>query len=98
MSVLLQESETPLFKNRCFRLVVSSPVNLEIGQWTVEFHRETVKYINDVPVAQFVTPTIISSIENLNNTVYTREDGTTFTAAQVLNDVKIIADTVYTNQ
>ena len=97
MSVLLQDSEIPTYKNRCFRLVVNTPVSLPFIQWEAEFHRETVKYINDIPTDQYVSPTIITTIQQLSNTIFTRDDGTTFTVAQVLNDIKTISDTVYIN-
>lgn len=97
MSVLLQDSEIPVYKNRCFRLVVNTPVSLPFIQWEAEFHRETVKYINNTPIDQFVTPPINKTLQQLSTMIFTRDDGTTFTAGQVLNDIKTISDTVYIN-
>jgi hypothetical protein len=95
MSITLQDQEIPIYKNRCYRLIINSPANLPPSQWIAEFHRETVKYIQNIPSDQYITPTIESTIESLSNKTFTREDGSILNVNQILNDIKIISDTLY---
>lgn len=95
MAIILNSKEIPVCENRTRSLTVDAPPSVSPLEWDIVFRRQFVTSVNNVIKIELESDPIAIKVSDIYSKVFTRQDGSTFTGAQAVNDVKLIGDALF---